>query len=649
MLLTVLPALRLLRRLLAVLNSELTPTQVGLGFAFGVLAGFVPWGANTLLWLTLAFLLNVSFSATLLAFALFRGAGWLLLPASYDLGRALLEPGAWEPLWSALAHAPVLAWLELDRYAVLGSYALALPAAGLAFFGIRAFVRTYREVFFARLERTRPWRALSRRQRLFRWIPWLLLGGGVRFRGPRRRGVFRFVRRPALVALPLAYGAAYGAAAWLAPLLVGEVVARGATLVVGGEVAVEQTRVNALTGRLWLEGLTVQDPNRPEEDVIRVREITADLSLWGLTRRRVVLDEVVLGEVFLGVRREADGSLNLDDLPEGPDWQPYFEWLRERAGKVDWVQLLERYGETLWERFVKLLEPKPPPPNAPLLLDYKPLPAPFPTFAVKRLRVERLHLRLVDEFRGDGELPPVTAVDVVVENFAWRPERGRGPITLGIKAYFGDPGTGVGAGAEGSFVSFTAVFDERARPPKRRYELRAERIDLAAIRPLWERSLPLRPAQGVASLSAQIAQEGDRLEGEAALVLVGARLEGPPEGLPLFGFDAATSQRILEGLNAYAQRCPLVLGVRVAGAKGRYEWRWDASLLRAAKRGLVWLGTLPFAPILARLDARLREWAPVLPEREELPPALRDLLTALPLGAPPGAAGCDDPSGRPPR
>ena len=612
--------LRILRKIFRILNSELTPTQVAVGFCFGVLAGLVPWGPNTLFWLTIAFLTSCSFSATLLAFALFRVLAWMLLPVSYAVGNFLLGQEALEPLWSALTHAPILAWLKLNHYAVLGSYALALLFSVFAFFAVRGFVRKYRDSFFQYIERSRPWKALSQRERLFRIVQWLLLGGGVRFQRPRKRSrVFRYVRRPALVVVPLIYVIAYGAVALIAPLFVNEVVARGATLVIGGEVAVEQTTANALTGRLMLRGFSVQNPERPEEDVLRVQEIVADVSLLNLTSRRVVFDELVIGEVFLNIRREADGSLNIDDLAEGPDLAPYFEWLREQAGRVDWVQLLEKYGETIWKRFVALLEPKPPPPNAPLLQDYKLLPAQVPTFALKRLRIERMHLRLVDEFQREGELPPVTAVDVIIENFAWRPEQGRGPITLGVKAYFG--------GSEESFVSFTAVFDERAEPPMRQYELQAQQIELAALDALYENSLPVQITQGTLSLSAQLTLKGETLEGESTLVLMGAQLKSRSEDFSLLGFDPQTSQRILEGINAYAQRCPIALALTIEGTADQPQFHWDEALLKVAQRGLVMMGTLPFAPVFGQINAKIAELARLGGLRpEDLQKGLEDLL-----------------------
>ncbi len=612
--------LRILRKIFRILNSELTPTQVAVGFCFGVLAGLVPWGPNTLFWLTIAFLINSSFSATLLAFALFRVLAWMLLPASYAVGNLLLDQEALEPLWSALTHAPILAWLKLNHYAVLGSYALAFLFSVFAFFAVRGFVRKYRDSFFQYIERSRPWQALSRRERLFRIVQWLLLGGGVRFQRPRKRSpVFRYVRKPALVVVPLIYVIAYGAVALIAPLFVNEVVARGATLVIGGEIAVEQTTANALTGRLMLRGFSVQNPERPEEDVLRVREIVADVSLLNLTSRRVVFDELVIGEVFLNIRREADGSLNVDDLAEGPDLAPYFEWLREQAGRVDWVQLLEKYGETIWKRFVALLEPKPLPPNAPLLQDYKLLPAQVPTFALKRLRIERIHLRLVDEFQREGELPLVTAVDVIIENFAWRPEQGRGPITLGVKAYFG--------GSEESLVSFTAVFDERAEPPMRQYELQAQQIELATLDALYEHSLPVQITQGTLSLSAQLTLKGEALQGESTLVLMGVQLKSRSEDFSLLGFDPQTSRRILEGINVYAQRCPIALAFTIEGTADQPQFHWDEALLKVAQRGLVMMGTLPFAPVFGQINAKIAELARLGGLRpEDLQKGLEDLL-----------------------
>lgn len=559
----------------------------------------MPWGWNTLFLLTLAFLINCSFSATLLAFALFKVLSWILLPVSYALGRFILD--GWsllEPLWQLLFQLPLLAWMDLNRYAIFGGYILALLISFPAYWAVRAFVQAYRESFFAHLERSRPWRALSRRERLFQLLQWLIMGGGVRFRTPQKPfWLFRYVRKQALVAIPLMYLAIYVIVALIAPFLVDEVIARGATLLVGGEVSVERAGASALTGRLVLEGLTVQNPKRRGEDVFRVREVVADLSLFGLLGRRVIFDEMVIGEVFLNIRRESDGSLNLDDLDGGLDLRPYFEWLKVQAHKVDWVQLIRKYGEVVWKRFIALLEPKPPPPQAELLADFKVLQPLWPTFALEALRIRRLHIRLEDEFKPNGELPPITAVDIVVEGFVWRPELSREPITLGVRAYLG---------REESFVQLTATFDERGEVPVHTFQLEARNIELAPLRSLYEHTLPVVLRGGTATLVSEITAKGGQIHADNTLLVENLVVKGR-EGVSLFGLDPGTSRQVIAGINAYAERCPVAFGFMVDGPASAPRFHWDEALLKIAKRGLIMSGSALLGGALSSIEARLAE------------------------------------------
>lgn len=591
------PFLHTLRRVLKILNSELTPNQVAVGFCLGILAGLVPWGWNTLFLLTLAFILNISFSTTLLAFALFKVLAWPLLPLSYAMGKFVLDEWVFlEPLWQLVFHGPLLAWMGLDHYAVFGGYLLALLIAAPSFLIVRSFVMKYRESFFAVIERSRPWKALGRRERLFRLLQWLLMGGGVRFHSaPKRIWLFRCVRKQALVVVPLAYLVVYGVIAILAPFVIDGVIARGATLVVGGEVSVARATANAFSGRLVLKRLSIQNPNRKGENVVEIREIVADLSMLDLASRRVVFDEIAIGEVFMNIRREADGSLNVDDLSEGIDLTPYFEWLRQHADNIDWLQLLSRYGEVIWRRIVSLLEPKPPPLEAGLLADFKMIPALRPTFAIEALRIERVHIRLEDQLKPDGKLPPITAVDVALEGFVWRPELGREPITLGVQAYFG--------GEEDSFVRFTATFDERGEIPTQTFYLEARNIDLTTWIALYEHTLPVSIVRGKATLMSEITIRGEELSSQNNLIIEGLALERAE--VSLFGLDPATSSSVVEGINAYAQKCPIALGFSADGTVKSPRFHWDGALLEIAKRGLSMRGARQFSEPLRSIDAKL--------------------------------------------
>jgi hypothetical protein len=83
---------------------------------------------------------------------------------------------------------------------------------------------------------------------------------------------------------------------------------------------------------------------------------------------------------------------------------------------------------------------------------------------------------------------------------------------------------------------------------------------------------------------------------------------------------------VLEGINAYAKECPLALGLAITGTSDRPEFHWDEALLQIAKRGLLRLGTLPFAPIFSQIDGKLAELAQLGLSAESLKSTLEDLL-----------------------
>ncbi len=102
--------------------------------------------------------------------------------------------------------------------------------------------------------------------------------------------------------------------------------------------------------------------------------------------------------------------------------------------------------------------------------------------------------------------------------------------------------------------------------------------------------------------------QGVRLQGRAQLVIVGLRLGLPDAGVPpsLFGLGPEASRRVVEGINAYAQRCPIAIEFAIGGTTRQPELGWDEAFLKVAKRGLLMLGTLPFAPVLNQIEAKLR-------------------------------------------
>ena len=583
------------RRILRILNSELTPTQIAIGVVFGMFAGLVPLGPNTVVLLTLALLVRCSFSATLLSLAVFKLIAWPLAPLSEFVGRAVLTNlTALDPVWRTIVHAPVLAWMELPRYVVFGGYVIGVIIAIPIFLLVYRSVQSYRTSFLTFLDERRPIRALQGRERLYRTLQWLVMGGGVRFRdAPPKRGLARVVRPWSLVALPVLAFVIYGIGALAAPWLMDDVVVRGTSTVAGTDVNLESASLNALTGRLSLHGLSVQDPNDADANMMEMAELTGDLGLIPLLSKRAVLNEVRIGEIRLHVKRQSDGSLNLQTV-QAPNLnvRPYLEWIVEHREQLDWVQ-------QIW-RFVRgYLWPSPSTvPDRHLSDERRDLPPYTPTTAIERLEIGRIQLTL-EAADSDGDLPRISMIDVIAQNLAWPVEANRAPIRVGLRAHV--------EGQPDAWLELTLTSRAHLDPPRTELELLAENVRLADLQALYAHTLPAVPQAGTATLESRLTLQGEQMTGRTKLMIEGLALNAPGEDVSLLGLSPSASNQLIEGISAYATQCPVALDLTMGGTLAKPTFEGDEALLALAKRGLARAGRTAIDPAIRQIDDRLAE------------------------------------------
>lgn len=115
--------LKFIQSLIATLHSEGTPDQVGLGIALGACLGLTPLvNVHNAVVLLLLCILNVSFGAGMLGWAIFVPVGFALDPVFDRIGRVLLlESPSLKPLWTAWDNAPVMPLTSFNNTVVLGS------------------------------------------------------------------------------------------------------------------------------------------------------------------------------------------------------------------------------------------------------------------------------------------------------------------------------------------------------------------------------------------------------------------------------------------------------------------------------------------------------------------------------------------------
>lgn len=584
-----------IKKILSILKSNLSPNQIGFAFTLGVFAGLPPLGLHVLIPATLALLFRCSFRAFLISLGIFKLISLAVAPASYAIGKWLLDSQrGLDAFWRWLFHLPVIAPMGYSRYLLFGSLVLALALAIPVFLLIKLLVRRYRDSFATWVSgwRASRWLKGKRGVGLTRRF---LAGGGAKYETqPPPRGIFRFIRREMLIGLPVLYAVAYLVAAIVVPFFAGTLATSTASWVVGSEVAVSDSAFNLFTGGLTLSELTIQDPEVPDENLIAIPELKVDAGLLPLISKRVVLNSVVIADAELHVKREANGTLNIDNPSSGWNAEGYLEWAAQYADKVDWLGLLRHLMDYLGQW--KPLAPREDPYDA--YSGGRSFAGFHPPFAIQRLEIGRILITLEDETAAsnEGPLPPITVFELEVSNLAFPATLRTEPIRLSLRGQWGDD-------PESGF-QLSATFTQSENGTVSSYEFALRRIDLPRLARFYATTLPVRITSGLASISGSLRFEGGSATGAASFVLEEFEIYAAPDR-PLFGLPSETSTRVIEGINRYADEVPIVFGAAIEGSSGAPKLAWEAQLLEIAREGLMMAGKRELDRTIEALGIRI--------------------------------------------
>jgi uncharacterized protein (TIGR03546 family) len=148
--------LRLVAKILKVLNSEGDPWQISLAAALGMVAGLTPmWSLHNVLIVFLALMIRVNLSTFLGSFLLFSAIAYAIDPLFHSIGLALLTSEGLKGLWTSLYQGTVWRAERFNNTIVMGSLVCSLVAFVPFYFLMQLFVRKYREHILAWVRKTR--------------------------------------------------------------------------------------------------------------------------------------------------------------------------------------------------------------------------------------------------------------------------------------------------------------------------------------------------------------------------------------------------------------------------------------------------------------------------------------------------------------
>ena len=395
-----------------------------------------------------------------------------------------------------------------------------------------------------------------------------------------------------LVGIPLLYAVAYLVAAVVVPFFAGDLMTSTASWVVGSEIQAEESSFSLFSGTLTLTDFTIQDPQKPEENLAEIPEIVFDTAMLPLLSRRVVFDRIAISDASLHVIRQEDGTLNIDNVSSGWNAEGYVEWAANHAKDVDWLGLLRKLIEYVGQ--VQPLPPREDPYAA--FQGGRSFEAFRPPFAVRRLEIGQINVRLTDRLEIGTVLPPITLFEVQVSDLAFPASLREKPVEVRLRGEFADdPSSG---------FELSLRIDETGGRDLATFAFEMTRLDLARVASIYKTTLPVRVDAGWATIKGTLEIAGERATGSASLLLEGFRCEMLP-GKPLFGLSPSVSQRVVDGLNRYATELPIVLGFPIGGTREAPQPEWEASLLAIAQEGLMMLGRRELEGTIEQLGLRV--------------------------------------------
>lgn len=505
--------LKMIRKFFAILKSCQSPGQIAVGVIIGMAVGLAPMGLHTVLTLSLAAVFACSFSAALYAFGFFKLLGWLVWQPAYAIGFFTLEriPFLQGPL-DAMMQWPVLALCNFNRYTLAGSYVVSLLLALPMYWLVSRGIAAYRGSLSSKVESSALYKAASGFF-LFRFVRWVLFAGEAKFKEPAKEVFlpFRYVRKQMLVLIPALYFLLIFGTAALATFLTGTVAAGAVSFATGGAVDVSGVGFNPFSGRFSVGDVQVQNPKKLEENILSLKGMAMDIGMVPLLSGRLVADELAVEEIGLHVKREADGSLNIDGLEDlgtkdgetSESYEKYKEWVKTKAKETDWVSLAKRYLQYRNEKAEETEKERAEGPDMTWVKTGKrDIERAAPWLEIRNVHVGSLNIELSDAANAaDSKLLRLSKLQVSLNDFNSHPMLARRKMTFDAEGMFNDD--------PGKTCKVAGSIDYSQNGIPKDFLISVAGIDLPRVAGMAGDTLPVEVLNGTARLDAKLLLQAD--------------------------------------------------------------------------------------------------------------------------------------------
>ncbi len=147
--------LKIIQKIIRLLHSEISPSEIAAGVAFGVILGLVPLSLVLGIFVfLLIFLLKVNIGAALFSALLFKLVAYFADPLADIFGYALLvDARLLAPFWSYLYNLPIVPFTRFNNTVVLGSILISIILFVPVYLLAKKFIIYYRTNLKTKVEK----------------------------------------------------------------------------------------------------------------------------------------------------------------------------------------------------------------------------------------------------------------------------------------------------------------------------------------------------------------------------------------------------------------------------------------------------------------------------------------------------------------
>jgi len=301
--------LKLFRKFIKMVRGGAAPWQIVASCLLGVIIGMIPgFNALTLALLVLFAIVNLSMGLMLIGVVVGKAICLAIAPVTFEIGYVIIHQVGLEGLFATACQTPFVALMGLDVYCLVGGMPIAI-VVGLILGGIISrIIKLVRIGSIAAAAKSLKVQTIS--SNVFtKLILRILFGKQKKSMAEMLAARHPIIRKSGVVLCIIIVGLVVGFEMLFLNDLTKSAMVGGIEAGAGAEVDLKTVNLSLTGGRFELDGLQITDAKKPTHNVVNINKLTADISIADLLTKRIVIEELVIGEMLSGAKREKPGEV----------------------------------------------------------------------------------------------------------------------------------------------------------------------------------------------------------------------------------------------------------------------------------------------------------------------------------------------------